>query len=71
MHRPVTRSHVRTVLSSEAERRNLPEGWKTSARIQLSSTKHGEGSALATAESERQGIRTAGLERCEVSLRAN
>lgn len=36
-HRPVARSHVRIVLSSEAERRNLPDGWKTSARTQLSS----------------------------------
>lgn len=36
VHRPVVKSHVRMVLSSEAERRNLPLGWKTRARTQLS-----------------------------------
>lgn len=36
VHRPVSRSQVRIVLSSEAESRNLPFGWNTSARTQLS-----------------------------------
>jgi hypothetical protein len=36
IHRPVARSQTRTVLSSEAERRYLPEGWKARARTQLS-----------------------------------
>lgn len=34
--RPVDNSHTRIVLSSDAERRNFPVGWKTIARIQLS-----------------------------------
>lgn len=34
--RPVESSHTRIVLSSEEERRYLPEGWKARARTQLS-----------------------------------
>ncbi|KAF8514672.1 hypothetical protein JB92DRAFT_122119 [Gautieria morchelliformis] len=35
-HRPVLRSHMRTVWSSAAERRYFPHGWKDRARTQLS-----------------------------------
>jgi hypothetical protein len=35
-HRPWARSQTRIVLSSATERRYFPDGWKTSARIQLS-----------------------------------
>ena len=36
VHRPLCKSQILIVLSSDAERRYLPDGWKTSARIQLS-----------------------------------
>lgn len=45
MQRPVRRSQVRIVLSSEADSRNLPEGWNTNARIQLSSVEREVSSA--------------------------
>lgn len=35
-HRPVVKSHTRNVLSSDAESKYFPLGWKTSARTQLS-----------------------------------
>jgi hypothetical protein len=34
-HRAVASSQTRMVLSSEADNKNLPDGWNTSARIQL------------------------------------
>lgn len=35
-HSPVDNAHTRIVLSSEADRRNLPDGWYTRALIQFS-----------------------------------